>query len=212
VRKRIQRPSPALVVASLALFVALGGVGYAAATIGTADIKNSAVTGEKIKNRTITKKDINRKTVKSLRGSKGETGPAGPAGAIGPDGPIGPQGPTGAEGPQGSAGTAVAYGTVATNGTLRTDSGSSGLTDANITKPAAGLYCFADLPSSVKSAMVAKSNLANSHNDAIVSVSYDTRVTPILDGCAPGSRARVRVFDVSDSALADGSFVIWFED
>jgi hypothetical protein len=34
---------PAMVVASIALFVAIGGIGYAAATIDTNDIKNGAV-------------------------------------------------------------------------------------------------------------------------------------------------------------------------
>ena len=37
------------VMATMAVFIALGGVGYAAATIGTAQIKNSAVTESKIK-------------------------------------------------------------------------------------------------------------------------------------------------------------------
>ncbi|HEX2072010.1 MAG TPA: collagen-like protein [Thermoleophilaceae bacterium] len=95
-RKRIKQPSPALVVACIALFVALGGVGYAAATIGTKDIRNGAVTGKKIKNRTITTNDIKRKTVASLRG---KTGPAGATGPAGPTGPAGATGATGARGP-----------------------------------------------------------------------------------------------------------------
>jgi hypothetical protein len=48
-----RRPSPALVIASLALFVSLGGVGYAAVTIpnnsvGSSQLKNSAVTNSKL--------------------------------------------------------------------------------------------------------------------------------------------------------------------
>jgi hypothetical protein len=46
------------VVAYVALFLALGGVGYAAATIGTKDIKNGAVTKKKIHNRAVTKKKL----------------------------------------------------------------------------------------------------------------------------------------------------------
>ena len=42
------RPSPALVIALLALFVSIGGVGYAASKIGTSDIQNKAVTKRKI--------------------------------------------------------------------------------------------------------------------------------------------------------------------
>jgi hypothetical protein len=51
-------PSPAMAVAVVSLFVALGGVGYAAATIGSAQIKNNSIRGKDIKNRTIGSKDI----------------------------------------------------------------------------------------------------------------------------------------------------------
>ncbi len=48
-----RRPSPAMVVASLALFVSLGGGAYAAVSVppnsvGTAQLKNAAVTGAKL--------------------------------------------------------------------------------------------------------------------------------------------------------------------
>ena len=48
------RPSPALIVASLALAIALGGTGYAAVvlpanSVGTKQLKKSAVTATKIK-------------------------------------------------------------------------------------------------------------------------------------------------------------------
>jgi hypothetical protein len=52
------RPSPALVISLIALFVALGGVGYAAATIGSGQIKNNSVRGKDIRNRTIASKDV----------------------------------------------------------------------------------------------------------------------------------------------------------
>src|SRR5215211_4721809 len=54
------RPSPAMLVALLALFVALGGVGYAAATIGSGDIINNSIKSKDIKNRTIRGKDVRR--------------------------------------------------------------------------------------------------------------------------------------------------------
>ena len=47
---RPKRPSPALVVASVALIVAMAGTSYAASQIGTNQIKNGAVTNAKIKN------------------------------------------------------------------------------------------------------------------------------------------------------------------
>ena len=61
---RRMKPSPALLFASLALLVALGGTSYAAFklpknSVGTAQLKNGAVTGKKIKNHAVTAAKIN---------------------------------------------------------------------------------------------------------------------------------------------------------
>ena len=63
-RKIQERLSYANVVATLALFLALGGVGYAASqlpknSVGTKQLKKSAVTGAKVKKQTLTGKNIN---------------------------------------------------------------------------------------------------------------------------------------------------------
>jgi hypothetical protein len=52
-----------MVVALLALFVALGGVGYAAATIGSAQVKNNSLRTQDIRNRTIRGKDVRNNTI-----------------------------------------------------------------------------------------------------------------------------------------------------
>src|SRR5215218_6203508 len=57
-------PSPAMVVACLALLVALGGTGYAAIklpanSVGTKQLKRGAVTGVKVKGNTLTGTQIN---------------------------------------------------------------------------------------------------------------------------------------------------------
>jgi hypothetical protein len=82
--KRIRKPSPALVVASLALLVALGGTSVAAVSVvvprnsvGTAQLKTNAVTGAKVKNHSLTLADF------LGRGPVGPPGPAGPAGPAG---------------------------------------------------------------------------------------------------------------------------------
>ncbi len=62
-----RRPSPALVIASIALFVSLGGVAYGVATVGTNDIQNGAVTSKKIRNRTIRNFDVSRQTLTGSR-------------------------------------------------------------------------------------------------------------------------------------------------
>ncbi|HEX5526377.1 MAG TPA: hypothetical protein VFX44_04145 [Solirubrobacterales bacterium] len=63
---RIGRPSPAMIVAIVALVLAMVGTGYAAVnlpkkSVGTAQLKGSAVTNAKIKNGTITGKKLNLK-------------------------------------------------------------------------------------------------------------------------------------------------------
>jgi hypothetical protein len=63
-QKRLKKPSPALVISLIALFVALGGTSYAATalarnSVGTKQLKNNAVTGSKIKNGAVTAAKIN---------------------------------------------------------------------------------------------------------------------------------------------------------
>ena len=53
-----KRPSPALVISLLALFVALGGTGYAALSINGKDIRKGTVAGSKLKKNTLTGKQI----------------------------------------------------------------------------------------------------------------------------------------------------------
>ncbi len=52
------RPSPALVISIIALFVSLGGAGYAAVTITGKNVKNSSLTGKDVKNSSLTGSDI----------------------------------------------------------------------------------------------------------------------------------------------------------
>jgi hypothetical protein len=65
---RLRRPSPATLIATVALFVALGGTGYAAFSlpknsVGTKQLKNNAVTTSKIKNNAVTTSKIKNGTV-----------------------------------------------------------------------------------------------------------------------------------------------------
>jgi hypothetical protein len=99
-----RRPSPAMVVACLALIVALGGTSVAAVSqlvprnsVGPRQIQFGAVTGPKIRNNAVTSvKVANRSLLRAdfapgqlPAGPTGPQGPAGPAGAAGPAGPAG---------------------------------------------------------------------------------------------------------------------------
>ena len=148
--------SYANVVGTVALFIALGGVSYAAVTlparsVGTKQLKSEAVTGAKVRNGTLTKKDFKKSSLPRGKageagqdghagdvgpagprgepgapGLKGDTGPAGAAGPTGADGPAGPAGSSGATGPAGPPGPAGAPGATGPAGTA----GATGATGA----------------------------------------------------------------------------------
>jgi hypothetical protein len=92
------RPSPALVVASLALAVALGGTGYAALSlppnsVGTAQLKNGAVVAAKVKRGSLRR--TNFAPGQLPRGPKGDKGADGLPGAAGAKGDKGDRGEKG---------------------------------------------------------------------------------------------------------------------
>ena len=105
-RKLLSRPSPAMIVACLALLVALGGTGMAAATqlaknsVGTPQLKDGAVSNPKIKNNAINSAKVAGSTLLRSDFAPGQL----PAGPTGPQGPAGPAGPAGAAGPAGVIG------------------------------------------------------------------------------------------------------------
>jgi hypothetical protein len=109
------RPSPAMVVACIALMFAMTGAGYAAGmlgpnTVGTKQLKKNAVISSKVKNRSLLAVDF-----------KAGQLPAGPPGA---------PGASGAPGQQGPAGPGAQWATVNTTGTIVRQSG--GITAAKL--------------------------------------------------------------------------------
>lgn len=61
------RPSPSLVISLIALFVSVSGVAWAAATIGTNDIKNSAVTAKKLHKAAVTTNKVKNSAVNEAK-------------------------------------------------------------------------------------------------------------------------------------------------
>ncbi len=61
------RINPSLLISMVALFVALGGVSYAAATIGSAQIKNNSVRSKDVKNGDLRGKDLKANTIGGSR-------------------------------------------------------------------------------------------------------------------------------------------------
>lgn len=105
-----RRLSPATVIAIIALVVALGGTTYAVTalprnSVGNAQLKNGAVTSQKVKNHSLLAVDFKPgQLAKVVPTAYGPAGPQGPAGADGATGAQGPAGPTGATGPVGDTG------------------------------------------------------------------------------------------------------------
>jgi len=60
---RIKLPSPPMAISLLALFVALGGTGYAAVKLNGRSIKAGTITGSKLEDKTLTGKKVKNKTL-----------------------------------------------------------------------------------------------------------------------------------------------------
>lgn len=110
---RMGRPSPAMIVATLALFVALGGTAYAglsipANSVGSKQLRANAVTTKKIKHGAVTAAKIN---------------------------------PKGLTVPNAASAQAIAYAHVLSNGTLDT-ADSKNVSSASLASGEPGIYCL----------------------------------------------------------------------
>lgn len=148
-----RRLSYANVMATIAVFVALGGSSYAAIQVSGKNVKDSSLTGVDIRNSSLTGTDIRNSslTTKDVKDGSllagdfqsgqlpaGPQGPQGPQGSQGPQGEKGDQGPQGVKGDPGEPGTARGYALVNANGTL--DTANSKNVD-RATKVDTGFYC-----------------------------------------------------------------------
>jgi hypothetical protein len=100
-KSAVRPPSPAMVVATIALFAALGGTGYAASELTKSPNAAAAKTKKKSKPADVAQdlaqiKSFFKANRASLIGSPGAQGSAGPLSPQGSQGPAGPQGPSNA--------------------------------------------------------------------------------------------------------------------
>lgn len=166
-KRFIHRPSPALAVALLALFIALGGTGFAATQFqkpGTVHAK------------------VAKKTNRGPRGFRGFRGFRGPAG---PKGPAGSAGATGATGAAGAAGSALAYARVV-NGVL------DGANSKNVTVTLAttSATCMDVTTTQAPHNVVAMIDNSGA-NPATTSVAGTLNPTAIAPTCPAGSDALI---------------------
>ena len=178
------------VAATAAVIVALGGGAYAATQIGTADLKNNAVTAPKLAKNAVQSKNVKdgSLTLKDLggvnasggirgprgkAGAQGSQGPQGKVGAAGPQGAAGPGGQAGVQGGPGAAGKARAYAII----DVKSDgSGTPQLDPARlqgfqtVTRPVAGHYCVTLLAGVADPAQVGVSPAVATPDNAISTV------------------------------------------
>jgi hypothetical protein len=137
------------VVATIAVFIALGGSSYAALklpknSVGSEQLKPNSITSAKVKGGSLSTTDL-KASARSLllgRGPRGVQGPKGTTGATGKTGKTGAKGSTGPRGPQGSA---RAYATVvADNGQLPIFTANvPNLAFGSVARTSTGVYCLA---------------------------------------------------------------------
>ena len=109
--RRFRRPSPAMIVACIALTVALGGGSYAATALPSKSVGPQRLQANAAKSNA---------QATGPRGPRGFRGPRGLRGLRGPAGPAGPAGAAGAAGPKGDKGDSATgmWAVVDNNGTL----------------------------------------------------------------------------------------------
>lgn len=234
-----RRPSPSMIVALMALFVALSGASYAAikantvgakaikanavraaeikdGVVGTAEVTNSALTGEDIANESLGSPDVNGLgsgdiAEESLTGNDvlNESLDTNDVQGLTRGDFAGGELP-----PQ-------AFARVQADGTLQPDVDtftpqSVGLDPTDVVKgeggAATGTYCFGSLPfERISSAQVTLDNAdaAAADRNLIASVAIDRGQD--LGDCPPEfNQARVRIVDGNTEAAQDARFFIWF--
>jgi hypothetical protein len=203
----------------IAVFVAMGGTGYAAIkipkkSVGSAQLKNNAVSSSKVKNGALRAIDF--------RPGDLPAGATGPAGAKGDKGDKGDPGTNGTAGAPGADGTADAYARVQADGTLELGAPPplaapqhKGVDQADIQKAGTGIYCFGGLDMTVAAALVSMDNAgAVATTTEVISVAIQRGNN--LGSCdAAHQQARVVITDVNNDVAAnpaavDGRFNIWF--
>lgn len=193
------------VVGTLALFIALGGVSYAAVklpakSVGTKQLRTGAVTSVKVRDGSLLAKDFGKDELPrgdagepgdngrpgapgpaGMKGDPGSPGAAGsgdtgPSGAPGPAGPTGSPGDTGPRGPTGPAGPSGADGQQGSAGSPG-QQGSQGLSGPPGVQGASGIVTTGRITGFIPSIAPAETTWQFLGNQAVVTTATGQRMS-----------------------------------
>ncbi len=203
--------TPSLAVSMIALFVALGGTGYAisklpANSVGAKQLQKNAVDSSKVKDKSLTAKDFAAGQLPA--GAPGATGATGPQGAPGTAGAPGAKGDTGATG---AAGSALAYAYVEDLSPVNVPAArAKGITTAMVTRVSTGVYCFelSSLPTVHVVNVTPEPNFGNAAENDKFAVAQVLNNTDFGVGCPNTSDMVVVIRDQSANAPVNWFFYV----
>lgn len=183
-RKRI---TYANVMATIAVFLALGGVSYAAFklpknSVGPRQIKRNAVTAAKIKQGAVSAGKLAPGAVSSLQGPQGAQGPQGPAG---------------------EPGSAIAFAAVSEAGVIN-QARSKNMESAKVTRVGSDEYCFSGLSFSPKVAVASPQFYEPKPVTLAVHVG-----DPVYEGCPPGTQVSVATLEEGNKGRSSPFMIIF---
>jgi hypothetical protein len=206
---KLHKPSPGVVLALVAVVLAMGGFAFAAipdrhGVIHACYKKKKGSLRVVSSSRKCTRRERALAWNKRGPSSRGGSGRRGPRGLRGLRGRTGRTGPAGAPGKDGSARAfAEINGSEATGGNTVFDSKAKNVTDAQVTHPSTGLYCFnlSFAPANV----VATANWVSAGSSVLAAASLSDSPS-----CAGTESASVTLFDAATNASKDGNVYVAF--
>jgi hypothetical protein len=190
------------VMATIAVFIALGGSSYAALKVTSRNVPKDALTGADIKN--LTGKDVRNNSLTGADVKNLGSGDVTDSSLLardfapgqlpsGPRGDKGDQGPPGEQGPPGTPGSSLAFAAVeGSNGDV-IEALSKNISDANVTNPSNGVYCFDNLPFTARNVVASSRASLYTWVDATLGGGFDCEadddavVTTTTLGATPGT-------------------------
>jgi hypothetical protein len=191
-----RRLTYANVMATVALFVALGGSAFAAAKITGKDIKDGSITAADIKNGSLLRADF-----KPGQLGRGAPGPAGVSGAAGPSGA---PGAPGAPGVPGIPGGAIAFAHLNADGTVDA-ARSSNVASANVAHPNNGRYCLSGLGFTPQNALVTIGANAGATGGGFIA---RVNLGPPALGCPPATQVEIVVANLANVTADNDLWVV----